>query len=147
MSLKFSFGVAAGMIAAAALSISAPALAQRPLSAVLSRLGQGELTASDGPSYRAIVGGAEVLRLQVAGDGRATLTAEKAGKSEVRSLSNRQLDALDAALETAGLNGKVETCKPDAEIVFESIIDGRYAYTVQCDGGPLSKAVAILRGA
>ena len=130
----------------AALMAATPALAQAPLKEILTRLGQGELTASDGPSYRAIVGGSEVLRLQVAGDGRATLTAEKAGKTEIRSISNRQLDALDAALETAGLNGTVETCKPEAEIVFESIIEGRHAYTVQCDGGALSKAVAILRG-
>lgn len=139
------------LILIAALLIATPALAQSPIKDRLVRAGQAELIAGDGPSYRAIVGEGEVLLLTVAGDGRATLTiTSKAGKSEGRSVSNRTLDALDAALASAGFNGDAplitQGCKPGAEIVFETLIDGRYRYGVQCDGDPLAKAVAVMRG-
>jgi hypothetical protein len=132
----------------AVLLLATPALAQRPLGEVLSRLGQGELTAGDGPSYRAVVGGSEVFSLQVAGDGRATLTAtDKTGKKETRFVSNRQLDALDAALGAAPFGGAAPAqCKPESGIIFETLIDGRYQSAVECGGGPLAKAVEILRG-
>jgi hypothetical protein len=134
-----------------ALAIATPALADGPLKDLLARLGQGELTAGDGPSYRAIVSGSEVLRLEVAGDGRATLTAtDKAGKKDSRFFSNRQLDALDAALSESGGPSEAPAvpaaCQPDSGIIFETIIEGRYKYAVECGGGPLAKAVQILRG-
>ena len=146
MGLKFSFGAAAGIIAAA-LSISAPALAQHPLAEVLSRLGQAELTAGDGPSYRAIVAGGAALRPQVAGDGLATMTVPaKAGKKDVRFFSNRHLDALDAALANAPLNGQPAGCYPETGVIFETIIDGAYRYGVECAPGPLAKTVRLERG-
>ena len=109
-------------IALIALLIATPALAQSPVKDRLARAGQAELVAGDGPTYRAVVGSGEVLLLQVAGDGRATLTlTDKSGKAERRSITNQQLDALDAALEASGFNGErpltpasAETCKPDA---------------------------------
>ena len=146
MVLGFRFPAAASIIAAAAVFVT-PALAQGQLKDVLARLGQGELTASDGPGYRAIVGG-EVLRLEVAGDGRATLTVtDKTGKKDSRFFSNRQLDALDAALTDAALSGATPAgCQPEAGIIVETLIEGRYRYGVECAPGPLAKAVQILRG-
>jgi hypothetical protein len=139
------------LLLCSALLLATPALAASPLKDVLARLGQGELVASDGPSYRAIVGGAEVMRLQVAGDGRATLTmTDKTGKTDSGFFTNRQLDALDAALGEARLNGETmavpEGCKPETGIIFETLAEGRYRYGVECGGGPLAKAVEILRG-
>jgi hypothetical protein len=139
------------VFALAALLIAGPALAQSPIRDRLAKAGQGELIAGDGPTYRAIVGDGEVYLLTVAGDGRATLTVTtKAGKSDGRSVSNRQLDALDAALAAAGFNGEAplmaQGCKAGSEIVFETLIEGRYRYGVQCDTDPLSKAVAVLKG-
>jgi hypothetical protein len=136
---------------AAALLLATPALAQSPIRDRLAKAGQAELIAGDGPTYRAIVGEGDILLLTVAGDGRATLTiTTKAGKSEGKSVSNRTLDNLDAALTAAGFNGEAplmaQGCKPGGEIVFETLIEGRYRYGVQCDTDPLSKAVAILRG-
>jgi hypothetical protein len=138
-------------IALVVLAVATPALSQSPIRDRLAKLGQSDLVAGDGPTYRAATGAGEVLLLQVAGDGRATLTAQdKTGKADGRAVSNRQLDALDAALADAGFNGErplmAEGCKPGAEIVFETIIDGRYRYAVQCEGGPLDKALALLRG-
>ena len=134
-----------------ALLLATPAFAQGPLKAFLTGLGQGELVAGDGPSYRAIVNGAEVLRLDVAGDGRATLTtSDKTGKTDSRFFTNRQLDALDAALGQAGGPSEAPTiaagCKPETGIIIETIVEGRYKYAVECGGGPLAKAVEILRG-
>jgi len=138
-------------IALTALLIAAPALAQSPIKDRLSKAGQAELIAGDGPTYRAIVGDGEIYLLTVAGDGRATLTVtSRAGKSEGRSVSNRQLDALDAALGAAGFNGDAplmaQGCKAGSEIVFETLIEGRYRYGVQCDTDPLARAVAVLKG-
>jgi hypothetical protein len=135
---------------AAALLMASPALAQSPIRDRLTKAGQVELVAGDGPTYRAIVGDGEVILLTVAGDGRATLTiTSKAGKTEGKSVSNRTLDNLDAALAQAGFNGDTplmtQGCRPGAEIVFETLIDGRYRYGVQCDTDPLAKAVTLLR--
>src|SRR5436190_13908155 len=137
------------LIALATLLIVAPATAQSPIKDRLARAGQGELVAGDGPTYRAILSSGEVLLLTVAGDGRATLmVTDKAGKAEPRPFTNRQLDALDEALKQAGFDDAVvtvsQTCKA-GEIIFETIIDGRYRNAVQCEGGPLDRAVALLR--
>lgn len=138
-------------IAILTLSIAAPAMAQNPLNERLARFAQPNLIAGDGPSYRAMLGAGQVLLLTVGGDGRATLTVTDKNKSESRSFTNQQLDALDAALSQAGFNTDppvvAADCKPEAETVFESIIDGRYRYSVRCNDGPLNKAVAILGGA
>ncbi|HET9161732.1 MAG TPA: hypothetical protein VFN88_14065 [Caulobacteraceae bacterium] len=136
------------LIAAALASLAVPALAQSPIRERLAKAGQGELVAGDGPTYRAITGSGEVLLLQVAGDGRATLRAST--KTDPQSFSNRQLDALDAALAQAGYNADqpltAQACKSEAQFIFETNIEGRYRYGLGCEGDALSKALAILRG-
>jgi hypothetical protein len=136
------------LLIAAALSLTAaPALAQSPIKDRIAKAGQGELVAGDGPTYRAITGRGEVLLLQVAGDGRATLNT---GKGDPRNVSNRQLDALDAALAQAGYNGDKplagQGCKSEDQFIFETQIDGHYRYGLGCEGDALAKALAVLRG-
>jgi hypothetical protein len=150
--VSYGFQMRPLLIAAALLLTAAPALAQSYVKDRLAKLGQPELVAGDGPTYRVVTPADDVLLLTVAGDGRATLTIkDKAGRADSRSFSNRELDALDAALTDAKFLGDVvvatEDCKTENQILIQTIIDGRYREAVRCNTDPrIDKVVGTLRG-
>jgi hypothetical protein len=96
--------------------------------------------------------GLYIVRLDIAADGRATLTSSyPKGQPSIRNLPNDRVDAFLKALEASQLKDaqpapRSGVCKGD-ETVFEAIVEDRYRYVVQpCgDEAGLTKAVEILR--
>lgn len=115
--------------------------------------------ASGGQSYRVIVDdpkagkGLFFARLEIAADGRATLTRSYAGEKPAgTSLRNDKLEAFLAALDAsqfktaAAKAGAAAACKDSFEIVFEALVEDRYRAVVECgDELGLLKAVDLLR--
>lgn len=126
---------------------------------VLQRLEEGELDSPPGGrAYRFVfkegAGEPGSVRLDIAADGRATVTTKSPGQpSRSANLPNSSIEAFDAAVATAGLAAaapaaaEVAPCPGGAPLVFEAMVEDRYRYVAEpCwTGASLRPALDVLR--
>lgn len=147
LTLVASAASAAGYAASEFVDYGKPRPA--PLSKLLESQAKDPLDAASGGQSFRLVQGANVIRLDIAGDGRATLNAT--GKPPA-SFSNAKLEAFLAALEASQFKtaakapALTENCAGDIEISFEALVEDRYRAVAEC-GDPLGlkPAMDILR--
>lgn len=129
---------------------------------LLAAVDQSVLDApSGGRAFRAIIGhgaddpNAYVVRLDIAADGRATVTTRFRGQpGQGASLSNAKVEVFDAALarskfDKAEPSDIVHVCNDGGQrTVFEALVDDRYKFAVEeCgDEAGLASALAVLQG-
>jgi hypothetical protein len=135
-----------------------PACRTQAWKKLLEGRGETELDAPiGGASYRVLAPGPQGLyvgRLDISGDGRATLTESLAGQPpKARNLPSAKLEAFLAAVEASQFKAaqaapRSAECTFAHDLVFEALVDEGYKFVVQpcADEAGLAKAVEILRG-